>query len=721
MADRADALKVPGPRPRARAILHGLLALVEGAWLLWFLAEPLPNARNAGGTITRGMLLARALPEVVPGVRFADSYLGQAAGHLRHVENLPQRLPIVLAAALIAAAATGLGLLAVRVLKLSGELRPAERLPLAFLLGTVGLGLATLGLGRLGGLAPRPIQVILGLLAVWGVAIEGSERLRVRRPDAPGTRPGGEWRSLLGFAAVVGPFLVIMALGALLPTIEFDALEYHLQGPKEAYLSGRVAFLPHNVYANMPSGVEMLHLLGMEVLGDWWSGALAGQLVGMLHAPAAALLVALTARRLGSARAGWFAAAAYLTTPWIVVVAVTPFVEGPLCALHAALIWAVARAWGEDQAATRVGLWAVVGALAGGALGCKYPAMVSAVVPAGGLAIAAARGRRSWSIALAFGLGLTLTAGPWLARNLADTGNPVYPLAYRAFGGKPWSPELDAKWSAAHGRKPVSAGELAGSLLDVAGRSDWQSPLFVAMAPLAFFPRATRRPALALALALAGYVAYLFTTWWLLTHRLERFWLPMLPPLAVLAGLGADWSWERGRGQGRAWNLGLGAILALAIASNLTLSSTELTGPNQWTGDLERLRTEALAAANPPLARLDAALPASARVLLVGQASVFPLRHEIVYNTVFNDETIETLARDRSPEQVRRGLIRLGVTHVYVDWSEIARYRSPGNYGFTPFVAPDLFAGLVRAGVLEPAGKPGPRQELYRVRVSANG
>ena len=73
-----------------------------------------------------------------------------------------------------------------------------------------------------------------------------------------------------------------MVLGAMLPTIDFDALEYHLQGPKEYFQAGRIAFLPHNVYTSMPFGVEMLHLLGMEVLGDWWWGGLVGQLLVVL-------------------------------------------------------------------------------------------------------------------------------------------------------------------------------------------------------------------------------------------------------------------------------------------------------------------------------------------------------------------------------------------------------------------------------------------------------
>ena len=82
---------------------------------------------------------------------------------------------------------------------------------------------------------------------------------------------------------------------------------------------------------------------------------------------------------------------------------------------------------------------------------------------------------------------------PWLAKNALDTGNPVYPLAYNVFGGRYWDAELDAKWSQAHGPRPVSMPALVASALDVAGRSDWQSPLYVALAPLALFRPGSRR------------------------------------------------------------------------------------------------------------------------------------------------------------------------------------------------------------------------------------
>jgi hypothetical protein len=685
-----------------------LLALAEFAWFRWVLLVPLPNVQNLGKTVRRWDLLALAFPEVVvPGLRFEHSHVGNALRELSHVENLPQRLPIVLAAALIAGAATALGHLVLRWLGLHRGLDLRERLPLAFLLGASGLGVATLLTGRLGWLGPWPVRIALGGLIGLGVWSLRSGARQEREPDGAAAQPVVRAKgSSLAFALIAGPFLLVMALGAMLPTVDYDAIEYHLQGPKEYYQAGRIAFLPHNVYTSMPFGVEMLHLLGMEVLDDWWWGALAGQLLVACFAPAAAALIAATAGRWGSPRAAWFAALVYLTTPWVYRLAELPYVEGPLCAFHAALIWSLCRAWtwtGETRHLGR--LWGIVGLLAGGAMACKYPALVSAVLPFGLAALIAAIRHKSRWLLLAYVAGWGAIMTPWLAKNVADTGNPVYPLAYKVFGGRDWDPAREAQWTAAHGPRPISAAALREAVLDVAGRSDWHSPLYAALAPLALLRRGSRR----LATALWNYVAYLFLTWWLLTHRLDRFWLPLLPALAVLAGLGADWT------RNWAWSILLWLMFTVATVLNFSLSSTALTGLNEWTGDLAILRTRVPAMTNPPLARLDTRLPPDARVLLVGQAAVFHLNHPVVYNTVFNREIFETLARGRTPAEVARALHERGITHVYVDWFEIDRYRSPGNYGFTPFVTPKVFSDLVAAGVLEPAEAIAQRQELYRV------
>lgn len=719
MANRAGALKPRGGQekeaPRVEAppwlrlsntglILIIALMILEPIWFSWYLVEPLPNAKNIGGNVRRWIFLGRALPEVIPGVSFDQSYLGLALGELSHGENLSQRLPIVGAAGLIAAAALGLGGLMLRLLRLARVLTFTERILISFGLGASGLGAITLLLGRFGLLAPWPIRAGLAVLALVEPIWSFAERLRSDRP--PTTNPSPRRFGSLSFLALTGPFVALMILGSMLPSIDFDAIEYHLQGPKEYFQAGRIQFLEHNVYTSMPFSVEMLHLLGMEVLNDWWWGALVGQVLIALHAPAAAGLIVLTASRMGSPRAGWFAGLVYLTTPWVYRLGVLPYVEGPLAYYHAALVWAAVRAWQESDLVMRRRFWLVVGLLAGGAMACKYPALISAVIPFGVVALADALRRRSPATVFAYTLGCALVMAPWLIKNVIDTGNPVYPLGFKVFGGRYWDPAMDQKWSAAHGPRPITAGLFWDSLVDVAGRSDWQSPLYLAFAPLAFVRRDSRR----FAWTLGGYVAYLFLTWWLLTHRLDRFWLPMLPALAVLAGLGADWTRWIG------WSILAGLLISVAYLTNLSYSTTALAGLNEWTADLEVLRSEVPRMLNAPLAQLDQDLPPDARPLLVGQAAVFHLNHRVVYNTVFDDETFETFARDASPEQVRDALTRLGITHIYVDWREIERYRSPGNYGFTPFVVPAEFERLVKAGVLDRPTSLGEQQELYRVR-----
>ena len=118
---------------------------------------------------------------------------------------------------------------------------------------------------------------------------------------------------------------------------------------------------------------------------------------------------------------------------------------------------------------------------------------------------------------------------------------------------------------------------------------------------------------------------------------------------------------------------------------------------------------------NTPLYRLDQELPAGAKPLIVGQASVFHLRRPIVYNTVFNPETIELIVKGKSRDQILGKLNELGITHVYVDWNEISRFRSEGNYGFSPFVQPEVFDRLVAEGVLKQLDPLGAQQDLYVV------
>ena len=154
---------------------------------------------------------------------------------LSHVENLPQRLPIVLAAGLIAAAAIGLGDLVLGGLQAGARLGPCERLALDYGLGAGLLGVVTLswaaGLARslAGPHRPRRCWRSCGLVDFAGSG------------DAAADSKLESVAWLL--RARDRPFVVVMILGSMLPAIDFDVLEYHLQGP-EGVLPGRADRVP---------------------------------------------------------------------------------------------------------------------------------------------------------------------------------------------------------------------------------------------------------------------------------------------------------------------------------------------------------------------------------------------------------------------------------------------------------------------------------------------
>ena len=133
---------------------------------------------------------------------------------------------------------------------------------------------------------------------------------------------------------------------------------------------------------------------------------------------------------------------------------------------------------------------------------------------------------------------------PWFAKNLVWTGNPFYPLLGPLLGAGPRSVETVARWQAVHRPPNFSPFDFAEHLVDLAGRSRWLSALVLPLVALAAW-RGRPRP---LVRGLLLYAVYVFVSWWLLTHRLERFLVPALPLAAVLGGLGFS---AFGPGRGR--------------------------------------------------------------------------------------------------------------------------------------------------------------------------
>lgn len=681
----------------------------------------------------------------------AASWFGSPASF-----SLLDRAPIAALAALIIAVGWMLGTLMLALLRADRGLSRLDRIVFACGVGLNTISLYVLAVGLAGCLSrawlltPAAAVLAAGIgrtwrsrrsAAVWRWGRSSSDSLSGRpfttsaAIDAAGrSSPRDEdaadwlgWRWL----ALATPFVVAILLGGMLPPIDFDVREYHLEAPKEFYQRGRIEFLPHNVYGNMPLGSEMLSLLAMVIVDDWWLGALVGKTLIAAFAPLTALALLAMGRRFFSTTAGVVAALIYLSVPWIALVSTSGLVEGVLAfylllSLNAVLLWRCAgrgepetarsneasavaaiasqhrvasagsdgnlphrapkRGWSSEH-----GLLALAGYCAGAAISCKYPAVLFVAAP---LLLAIAwnsRPRIGWPVTI-FSLAIAAGCGLWFAKNWALTGNPTYPLLYEWFGGATRGIENSSRWQRVHSPADFQLRSLWAGVENVLWKSDWLSPILAPLALMACLARRYRRRAA----ALAAYLAFVFVAWWCCTHRIDRFWIPVMPVAALLAGIGAAWS------SSLAWRRVVLATLGLGLGLSLLVVTGDKFGDNRYFVGLDRLRSD------PSRGRawhciLNDQMPPTYALLSVGDAAVFDLRMPVYYNTAFDDSMLELICQGRGPIEIAAELERLRISHIYVHWGELARYRQPGNYGGVPdFVTSDWFAELVRHGVLRP-------------------
>jgi hypothetical protein len=712
---------------RPAIVLIGLAAYASA-----FCSTPLPSLRgNQAQSPNRLGLLFAVLKN--PGDALFSSWFGTPPQFA-----IVERVPVLAAAGLITAWAAALGWLLLAAFRVARHLTRLEAFCFSTAAGFNILSTLTLLLGLFGRLhrtwliaAPMSLT-FLAVVLVWRRRRKNDIYSLAADSRGPMAR-GSDFRSkvdinILGrrWLWLALPFVAAIVLAAMLPPFDFDVCEYHLQAPKEFFQQRRITFLPHNVYANMAMGTEMLSLLGMTLVGDWWLGALVGKTVIAVFTLLCTAALFAAGRRLHSTSAGVAAALVYISIPWVFSVSVTGWVEGAAACYLFLTLYALLLSPQQP-----VGFVALAGYMAGSAVATKYPAVLFVLLPMAAWVFFGKPWRKkprlgdeeTWRLGdthkssrlpvsqsprllvcfLCFLLAAMAACGGWFGKNWVLTGNPTYPLLYEVFGGKTWTPDKNAQWNRVHRPHDFSPATLGRDLNCVVLTSEWLSPLVVPLAALAFFGGAGAGRKTRLAWALLLYAAFVVAAWWLFTHRIDRFWVPMLPLLALLAGMGVCWNEKRW------WRYCLRTILLVGLAANFLVVSNGWIWPNTWFVSLHQLRNE-----EPYVLSWQRYLNENChgRILTVGDAGVFPLKPPTLYNTCFDDCIFEQLTKGKTPEAVRAQLALCRIDYVFVNWSEIERYRA--TYGFTSYVQPAVFEELVKHGVLKSLHKED-AGELYGV------
>jgi 4-amino-4-deoxy-L-arabinose transferase-like glycosyltransferase len=648
------------------------------------------------------------------------------------------------------AAAAGIGIWAVR------RLDPGRGRALDFCLAAaLGLGILawlTLALGCAGLLGPRIARTLIGAGLLSGLIFLFASRAgpatstaETARHEATGSPPPRElnfrflrdfaslwsspaWpavaQSILTALVLIVP-LAVLVYGATLPpgvlwfgeARGYDVLEYHLQCPREYFEAGRIQFLPHNAYASFPQQMEMLYLLLMHAIGDPHAAAVPAQL---LHAFCAVLAVLLLAAWMGRPTAqGWGRGLILLmlaaAVPWLVYLGALAYVE---CGM---LLFAAAAAYLLFARADRApGTWVALaaGVCAGLAGGCKYTAiaLVTAALPLSWALAGRAPAVQRMRTVLLFGLGAILALSPWLIRNAAFTGNPVYPFGYEVFGGRAWSGEQEVQWDRGHSLPSQDAsawGRAHLALRELVGRYDTRERTFE---PSLFGPAIWLLALLGVirdrsrtSWALVLWILLILAIWAGFTHMPGRFAVPAVVPLLLLAA--------RPLPTGRLLRAGtVGLTLLAAVAGSVQLWRL-LQRHETWWRERVGVGVRHLPGNTEFFVKsrlLNDAVPPDGYVWIVGDAAVFYVDRPLHYTVAFSRDPWLEFARNHAPGACVQWLRDRGVTHVWFAWPEIERLRQ--TYGFTEVVTRDWVRRLAEAG-LERVPLEGDEGvgELYRV------
>lgn len=638
------------------------------------------------------------------------------------------RVPLAAATGAILLIAYLAGRLAMERVDADNHLSRLELVVFATGVGLNLISLYTLAVGLAGGLQFRLAFIVPGITIIAAAAFHWRHRLVAFRSAKRRLFAGSlkTLRTTTNFALWMSvPFVIAIIAGALLPPWHFDTREYHSQVPKEWYQQGTATFMPHNVYGNMPLGAEMHAIVGTNLMRgeqNWWWGALIGKAIIAAYAPLTALALLAFGRRFLSPASGTIAAFVFISTPWVMHVSASGLIDGAsafylFITFYALMIWHERLKSGEALTPDLL----LAGFLAGSAVACKYPALLFVVVPGVIATACLPLGKLHVRQALTLTLAVALACGLWFGKNLVLAENPTYPLLYSVFGGETRTVAKDAQWTTAHGPPHDAAGHsytwsfLRNSASLLLWRSEFASPLLLPLAAIGLLSRRHAR----LVLALAAIIAFNVLAWWLITHRIDRFLVPILPLVALLAGIGAASFGDR------VWRGTITAILCLGFAFNLAFVTSPLPGDNRFLTSYESLRRDEPTDGPFSVERmhrahkyLNASVPPGFAVMAVGEAQVFDFEMPVFYNTCFDDCVFETMMKNHTKDDRMNALREKRISHVFIFWYELERYRSPGNYGYSDYVTPELVQReFVEQGTLReiPLGLDPGNSQLFEV------
>ncbi len=628
------------------------------------------------------------------------------------------------------------------MLKIHSILNQSERLFFSLVCGLALWSLFFFILAWSGGIrwiiAPKIMTVVMALLGLYYLRQE--QKQMSKKSDSTIQR-----HRMALFLLLLLPFVLLYSFGSLLPTFEYDMLEYHLQGPREILESGRLSFFHHNVYLNMPLGTEMFYLWGSLLYGSGMESALVGKaIVNAVSLITALGIYSFVLRWFRSYSACLIAVLVYLSFIWNYQVFSIGLNDGVLGMTIFATFYAMTFLV-RKSATTKAVL--LSGLCTGFAIAIKYTAVVFLLLPVLCVLFILLIRRylvrmekksirsclRAMTPLACFLLTVCIIGGGWYLKNSIITGNPVYPLAWNVFGDSTgsWSEEINRRWQRAHSPDQQSIASFGRHINDVVFRDIGASPfiilfcVFVPGASLFFLKHFKMIPTHLrqwIWFGMIGYVFLFLLLWGFCTHRLIRFLVPVLPFIAVLLS-GALALYERKVFNKDNRNLAIflkwirtGVIVVLFFCGwysfflSMLNQRDYMVAPARIVLDSTRFSDWAVWFNSH-----SDALGENEKLLLIGDANAFAFQVPVLYSTCWDHSPLMKYMKDTVKKSdngiiaiiqkkiLKKNLTNAGIKYILVNEGELERFCSSGNYGFTDSeINGTLFTLLVESDILQP-------------------
>lgn len=568
---------------------------------------------------------------------------------------------------------SGVGLLICR--RLAGhEAVDGQILFCSFGLGAGVTGYGVFFLAACGILTPVALSTLCLVLLIAALAGWRSCRIRLSLRTLA---PSGvvEW----GSAGILALVLLGSLLLSLTPEIGKDALLYHLAIPK-LYLKHQGFYLiPGNTFANYPFHTEMLFLLGIFLHGDILAKMFAFAVVPVLLCGIGYFAKGIMARH----EYPYLSMLVFLAIPSIFQISHMAYIDLYLTlyamgALMAYISWSRGRNSG----------WLMVcAAFTGLAAACKYSTLLFPFLGFFGVVWQHRDDEAGGTVLrdlLLYCVVTLLVGAPFYIKNWLMTGNPVYPFMYGVFGGKGWDPELTRLFDGLFMYLGMGREWYDYLLLpwNVSMRAKMDSrffdgvigPIFLLALPLLVLIRRPWEPTVRLLL----FCSALNFVFWGSTSQNIRYLAPVLPLLSLLVGYVLTGLRERKTERAFA-----GAVVAGSLLYTCSLIVDEFTRirPLPVVAGMETRQeflTRSLSVYKSYQA-VNSLTPEESKVyLLYVKNFTYLCDRNCFADAMFEHYSLQKMLRSSgSPDDVRAGMVRMGITHLLLDQVRLLGENSP--------------------------------------------